>query len=261
MSQQVVWITGASSGIGKSLALAYSKLGAKVILSSRGEDKLIAVKEESISPWNCHVHPIDLEKHQSLERTYKEIIREFGHIDILINNGGFSQRSLALETDITVTKRLFEINFHSYVILSKLVLKGMIKRNQGSIVNISSLVGKFGTPYRSSYSATKHALHGYFDSLRAELSSTGIHIMIACPGFINTNVAKNALIGDGSSQNKQDQAQENGMSPDEFAQKLIKSIDKKKNEVYIGGKEVIGVYLKRFFPNIFAKIVAKATVR
>jgi short-subunit dehydrogenase len=137
----------------------------------------------------------------------------------------------------------------------------MILKDHGSIVNISSLVGKFGTPYRSSYSASKHALHGYFDSLRAELSKTKIHIMIACPGFIKTNVAINALTKDGSPLKRQDQAQEDGMLPEDFAKKLIKSISKNKNEVYIGGKEILAVYLKRLLPRLFSIIIARASVR
>lgn len=261
MIQKIVWITGASSGIGKALALEYSREGSIVILSSRNEEALNTVKEQSMAPWNCHILPLDLEDHEQLESKYQLLLEKYDRVDILINNGGFSQRSLALETDISVTKRLFDINFHASIILSKLVLPEMIKKNSGSIVNVSSLVGKFGTPFRSSYSASKHALHGYFDSLRAELSSTNVHIMIACPGFIKTNVAMNALVGNGDSQNKQDNAQVNGMSAQKFSKKLIRSIERRKKEVYIGGKEVAGVYLKRFLPETFTKIISRAQVR
>ncbi|RYG17495.1 MAG: SDR family NAD(P)-dependent oxidoreductase [Chitinophagaceae bacterium] len=157
-------------------------------------------------------------------------------------------------------QRFMNINFWGTVILSKFILPQMLAQNSGSIVCMSSLVGKFGTRYRSSYSASKHALHGYFDSLRIEIDNPNIHIMLACPGFIKTNVTINALTADGSAQGTMDQAQENGMEPAVFAEKLIKAIKAKKEEVYIGGREVNGVIIKRFFPKLFSKIIRKAKV-
>jgi short-subunit dehydrogenase len=137
----------------------------------------------------------------------------------------------------------------------------MLAQGRGTIVLISSLVGKFGTPFRSAYSASKHALHGYYDSLRAELTNKNIQITIVCPGFIRTNVSINALVGDGSAQNSMDAAQANGMSPERCAQKIIQGITKKKEEMYVGGKEIYGVWLKRFFPKLFSRFVKTAKVR
>ena len=153
-----------------------------------------------------------------------------------------------------------DINLWGTVILSKAVLPQMLAQGNGSIIAISSLVGKFGTRYRSSYAASKHALHGYFDSLRIEIDNPNIHIMLACPGFIKTNVTINALTADGSAQGTMDDAQENGMLATDFAKQLIKDIKAKKEEVYIGGKEVKGILIKRFFPKLFAKIIKKAKV-
>jgi dehydrogenase/reductase SDR family protein 7B len=260
MKDKIIWITGASSGIGEALTYAYSKLGAKLIISSRNSDELLRVKGNCIDQTNVQLLPLDLENHFSLPSKADEALKVFGKIDILINSGGISQRSLAMETNLTTEKRFIDINFWGTVILSKAVLPHMIAKNHGSIVAISSLVGKFGTRYRSSYSASKHALHGYFDSLRIEIDNPNIHIMLACPGFIKTNVTINALTADGSTQGTMDDAQENGMTAATFAEKLIQAIKTKKEEVYIGGKEVNGIWLKRFFPKLFSKIIRKAKV-
>lgn len=260
MKNKVVWITGASSGIGEALVHELSAAGAKLIISSRNRDELFRVKQKCKNQIDVHVLSLDLEDSESLPTKAEDALRIYGHIDILINSGGISQRALALESDLKTEQRLMDVNFWGTVILSKAVLPQMIKRNIGSIVCVSSLVGKFGTRFRSAYSASKHALHGYFESLRIELDSTNIHVLLACPGFIKTKVTINALTADGSAQGTMDAAQENGMSAEECAKQIIKAIENKKDEVYIGGKEVKGVLLKRLFPSYFAKIIKKAKV-
>jgi dehydrogenase/reductase SDR family protein 7B len=260
MKNKIVWITGASSGIGEALVYAYNKLGAKLIISSRNETELTCVKLNCINKETVQILVLDLEANGSLPAKAEQAIQLFGKIDLLINSGGISQRSLAMETDLTTEQRFMTINFWGTVILSKAVLQHMLKNGGGSIVAVSSLVGKFGTRFRSSYAASKHALHGYFDSLRIEIDHPNIHIMLACPGFIKTNVTINALTADGSSQGTMDKAQANGMPADVFASKLLKAIQAKKEEVYIGGKEVYGVLLKRLVPRLFSKIIKKAKV-
>lgn len=260
MKDKIIWITGASSGIGEALTYKYNKLGAKLIISSRNSEELLRVKTNCINETDVHVLSLDLEDNASLTAKAEAAIKIFGKIDILINSGGISQRSLAMETDLATEKRFLDINFWGTVILSKAVLPQMLAQNSGNIVAISSLVGKFGTRYRSTYSASKHALHGYFDSLRIEINNPNIHIMLACPGFIKTNVTINALTANGSPQGTMDDAQENGMSANEFANQLIKDIKAKKEEVYIGGKEVKGILIKRFFPKLFSKIIKKAKI-
>lgn len=187
-------------------------------------------------------------------------IEKFGKIDILINNAGLSQRSLAIETDIEVDKRLMDIDFIGTVALTKAVVPYMIKKGGGQIAVVSSLMGVFGAPMRSGYAAAKHALHGFFDALRAELYAQHILITIICPGFIQTNVSINAVVGDGSTQGTMDDATMKGMPVEVFARKMLSAIEKKKYQKAIGGKEVLGVYLKRFFPNLLAKIIRKAKV-
>lgn len=262
-TNKTIWITGASSGIGKSIALEISKLdiGAKLILSSRNEAALNKVKNECVNSENIRVLPLDLEKYSTLKPKVSEALALFGSVDILFNNGGISQRSYAKVTSVDVDKRIMDINYLGTITLTKALLPHFITKNEGCFVITSSIVGKVGTPLRSSYAASKHALHGFFDSLRAEVYKHNIQITIACPGFVQTNVSINALTGDGTPQNKMDTATKNGLTSENFAKKLLSSVKKEKQEVYIGGfKEVLAVYLKRFTPNLLSKIIRKSTV-
>ncbi|MEJ2904711.1 SDR family oxidoreductase [Pedobacter panaciterrae] len=260
MNSKVVWITGASSGIGEALVYEYNKAGARLIISSRNRDELFRVKTNCKNPVNIHVLSLDLENTATLSGKAEEAIRIYGHIDILINSGGISQRGLALETDLETEQRLMNVNFWGTTILSKAVLLNMIANGGGNIVCISSLVGKFGTKMRSAYSASKHALHGYFDSLRSEVYDKKINITIICPGFIKTNVTLNALTANGTPQGTMDAAQENGMLAEDCARKIVQAVKLNKEEVYIGGKEVKGVLFKRLFPLRFSKYLRTAKV-
>ncbi len=257
----VVWITGASSGIGEALVHAYQQEGAKLIISARNRDRLYEVKASCQgNPLDIHVLPLDLEDTHSLQQKAAEALKIYGKVDILIHSGGLSQRSLAIDTELAVVQRLMTVNYLGTVALSKALLPAMMEQGGGQIVVVSSLVGKFGTRFRSAYAASKHALHGYFDSLRAELFEQNIRITIVCPGFIKTNVSINALTANGSAQNTMDDAQANGMEASVCAKKMLQAIRKEKEEVYIGGKEVYGVWLKRLFPSLFSKLMRKAKV-
>jgi len=260
MNNKIIWITGASSGIGEALVYACNKAGAKLILSSRNRDELYRVKMACNNPVNIHVLPLDLENTAALKGKAEEAMRIFGRIDILINSGGISQRALALETNAETEQRLMDINFWGTVVLSKAVLPSMIADGGGSIVCISSLVGKFGTRLRSAYAASKHALHGYFDSLRSEVYDRNISITMVCPGFIKTKVSVNALTANGSPQGTMDEAQDNGMPAEECARQIMEAIKQKKEEVYIGGREVKGIWFKRFFPQRFSRYMRTAKV-
>lgn len=260
-TNKVVWITGASSGIGKALALELSKQGAKLILSARNEEQLTIVKNACKNNDTIKVLTLDLEAYANLDSKVAEAIDWFGRIDILVNNGGVSQRSLANETAIAVDKRIMDINYLGTIALTKAVLPHFIKNKKGQFVVTTSIVGKIGTPLRSSYAASKHALHGFFDSLRAENHKHNISVTLVCPGFVKTNVSLNALTGDGSPQNKMDTATQNGIAPDRFAKIMAKAIAKKKEEVYIAGaKEKLGVYAKRFYPKLLSKMIRKLAV-
>lgn len=256
-----VWITGASSGIGEALAFAFAEQGAHLILSARKEQTLNAVAAKCKNAASVQVAPLDLEQHEQLPKIASAILKNNGKIDILINNGGISQRALALDTTLDVDKKLMDVNFFGTVALTKAVLPNMMDHQLGHIVTITSLTGKFGTPYRSAYAASKHALHGFFDSLRAELGDSPIRITLICPGFVHTGVSKNALTGKGEALGTTDDATKNGMQPAYLAKKILKAIEQEKEEAYFGGKEVFGVYVKRFFPKIFSRIVKNVKVR
>lgn len=258
---KVVWVTGASSGIGKSLAFALSDHGAKVIISSRNIEKLKKVKLQCKDPEKIKILKVDLDDYLNLNKLVQNAISLFGTIDILINNGGISQRSLAIDTDITIDTRIFKTNYFGTVALTKALLPYFVARKNGHIVVVTSVVGKIGTPLRSSYAASKHALHGFFDSLRSEVYNDNIAVTLICPGYVNTNVSINALTADGTPQNTMDKATAGGLSPEYVAERMLKVIMKKKQEVVIGGKlELLAVYMKRFFPRILARMTRKIPV-
>lgn len=257
----VIWITGASSGIGKALAIEFSQQNVKLILSSRKKADLELVKTACKFPSNVEILVLDLEDYSALPRKAAEAIALFGGVDILVNNGGISQRSLAQNTGIAVDKRMMEVNYFGTVALTKAVLPHFIEKKSGHFVTTTSIVGKIGTPLRSSYAASKHALHGFFDSLRAEVHKDHISVTLVCPGFVSTNISLNALTGDGTPQQKMDTATQNGMHPTHFAKLMVKAIQDKKEEIYIGGfKEKLAVFVKRFFPKVLSKMIRKLSV-
>ncbi|GAB0157149.1 SDR family NAD(P)-dependent oxidoreductase [Chryseobacterium sp. Alg-005] len=259
---KVVWVTGASSGIGKAIIMELaSKTKAKIILSSRRERELESVAQQSGLNKNSYaIVPLDLEDYKNAPAIAAKTIEAFGKVDILINNAGLSQRSLAIETDIKVDKHLMDVDYIGTVALTKAILPHMIQSGGGQIAVVSSLMGIFGAPMRSGYAAAKHALHGFFDSLRAELYKEQISITIICPGFVQTNISMNAVTGKGKPQNSMDDATANGLPVDVFARKMLAAIVKRKSQAEIGGKEVFGAYLKRFFPSLLEKIIRKAKV-
>ncbi|MEM9545883.1 MAG: SDR family oxidoreductase [Bacteroidota bacterium] len=251
-----IWITGASSGIGRELAIEISKAGGICILSARSENKLHETNELTTNKESNIILPLDVTNEKAVETAYAEL-SESGPVDILINNAGVSQRSTAEETVMKVYRSLMEVNYFGVVKLTKTVLPDMLRIKNGSIVTISSIAGKVGPPYRSGYAASKHALHGFFDSLRAEVSHRGIHVLMVCPGYINTPIAFNALGGDGEKYNKKDDENANGLDPNDLAKKILRSISRKKNEVYFGQFEVNAIRLKRFWPGLLTKLLHK----
>lgn len=257
---KTVWITGASSGIGRALAIEFSKQGANLILSARNNEALIETRSLCMDIKNVKLLPLDLQKNENFEAVTQEAISLFGSIDVLINNGGISQRGLAVETSLDVDRKIFEINYFGTIALTKAILPYFIENKKGQIAVTSSVVGKFGSPVRTAYSASKHALHGFYDSLRAELNSYKIGVTIVCPGPINTPISENALTATGEKQNKKDEAIAQGMNPQVLAKRYIKALKKNKREAWIGKKEVFAIYVKRFFPGLFARIIRNVKV-
>lgn len=258
-SYKVVWITGASSGIGEETALQLASIhGIQLILSARSIDKLVAVKslcEQKGAA--CTVLPIDLEQTETLSNIASQAIDIYGRIDVLINNGGISQRSSVLETPIENDRKIMEIDYFSSVILTKAVLPHMITQKSGHIIAVSSISGCFGFPLRSAYCAAKHAMYGFYEALDIEMRSQNIAVTIVSPGRIQTNISYSALTKDGKPHGKMDAAQENGMPVDVCVRKMIRAIAKKKHEALIGNNEVLMVHIYRKIPRLFHAIIGK----
>lgn len=258
---KTVWITGASSGIGQELAIQLANLGANIILSARSVDKLEQLKTK-LAKGDHRVIALDLAQPEQVLQHVKSTINEIGQLDILINNGGVSQRSLFLENDFSVYRQLMEVNYFGLVALTKAVLPSMVEQGGGSIVSISSVAGKVGSKFRTGYSGSKYAVVGFMDCLRAEVADKNIHCLTICPGSIKTAIAHNSLNEHGVAKNKPEQSIENGMNVSLAANKMIQAIAKQKDEVVVGqGLSGWAPTIKRFFPGIFDRLTAKTNYK
>ena len=258
---KIIWVTGATSGIGEALVYQLAAKGSKLILSARREQELQRVAQQCQNKYKTDVKilPLDLTKPETLTEKAKQALDYYGTIDILIHGSGVTQRSTVAETQLNVERYMMEVNFFGAIALTKVILPQWQQQQSGHLVIISSLVGKFGTPLRSTYAASKHALHGYFDSLRAEVWRDNIKVTLICPGYVKTNISFNALTATGKPWNKMDKNTDQGISSEKCAQSIIKAIEKNKAEVYIGKIEILAVYLKRFFPGIFRRLIRNFT--
>lgn len=255
---KVVWITGASSGIGEQLCKTLAEDGALIILSSRNETKLISVKERLTKAEQHKILPLDLADLGDFEELAEKARALFGRIDVLINNGGISQRGLAKDTLLEVDRRIMEVDYFGAVALTKAVLPHFLENRSGMIVNISSIAGKLGVSMRSAYSGAKHALIGFMDCLRSEVFEHGISVVNVCPGFIKTNLSHNALKGDMQPYAKMDNEIDNGMPVEMFVDKMLRQIAKGKEEIIIAeGLPKLGYHAKRLFPQSFIKLSRK----
>jgi len=253
-----VWITGASSGIGEGLALAFHQAGAKLILSARREDELKRVQSACGGEPATLMLPMDVTDAAELPQKTQLALSLFGGIDILVLNAGITQRSRTRETDESVYRRLMEVNFFAPEAMARALLPSMLAQKRGHIVVISSVAGKFGVPMRSGYSATKFALHGFFEALRAEEERNGVHVTMVCPGYIQTDISFSALRGDGRKHAKMDSELAHGMPADECARQILQGIGRKKKEIVVAGaREKALVYVKRFFPTLLAKMIGR----
>ncbi|MBZ4372529.1 SDR family oxidoreductase [Corallococcus sp. AS-1-6] len=255
---QVIWITGASSGIGAALAEAFASEGARLVLSARRRAELEQVAARCST--EAFVLPLNLEEPETFPAHVEAALLRFGHIDVVVHNGGISQRSLAQETRLDVDRRIMDVNYFGAVALTKALLPSMVKRKAGHFVVVSSVMGKVGTPQRSAYAASKHALHGFFDCLRAEIADDGLFVTLVCPGYIQTDVSKNALTGDGSPKNEVGSDIAKGHPADLTARQILNAVSKKTSETYVGafGKELLALLLKRFLPGVLEGLVRNA---
>lgn len=261
LRDSVVWITGASSGIGEALAYDFSRLGSRLILSARRGDELERVKRNCEGPAeNIRVIPLDLSDTESLPEKARLAVACWGEVDVLLNNGGMSQRALAAEADIEVIRRIMEVNFFGTIALTQAVLPHFMARKSGYVVVVSSVMGKIGTKYRSTYAASKHALQGWYDCLRQEMYEHNIDVTLVCPGFVKTNITLNSLTADGKTYARMGDGQSKAMSAEAFSRKLIPKLEKRKPEILIGGPEIATVWLKRLSPGLLNAILRRAKV-
>lgn len=258
LSGKVVWITGASSGIGEALVHAFAKLGSIIILTARREEELKKVQSEArLTNENSLILPLDLYHTEGIAGSIEKIIQKFGTIDILVCNAGVVQRFGVNESTIEVDRQIMELNFFAVITLTKNVLPIMLEKKSGHIVVISSVMGKISLPNRSMYAASKHSLHGFFDALRIEVFRKNIGVTVVCPGYVKTNISINALNAEGKKYGKMDKGQENGITPEKCANAIISGIKRNKDEVYVGGIELLAITFKRLFPRLFLYIVKR----
>jgi len=251
-----VWLTGASSGIGLALARQLADKGAKLILTSRREAQLEELRLSLPNPDSHSVLALDLSHPEKAKEKASSALAS-KTVDILINNAGVSQRSLAMETELPVYRPLMEVDYFSVVALNQVVLPQMVERSSGHIVTVSSVAGKVGTKLRSGYSGAKFAVVGYMDCLRAEMAEHGVHCTTILPGFVHTQIAHNALTGDGSLRGKEDNDNAGGISPEKCASDIIQAIENNKAEVISGkGMSKVAPLLQRFMPGLLRKMLA-----
>jgi short-subunit dehydrogenase len=253
----IIWITGASSGIGEALALQWASPGTQLILSGRNHQQLEIIKDScTLKGADVQIIAFDLTRKEEIIQAVGQVQATYPRIDILVNNGGITQRSLLLDTSEEVARRIMEVDFWGHVALTQQILPFMIKTGGGKIVVISSLTGLFGFPMRSIYAAAKHALHGFFETLRLEHFRDNIRVTMICPGMVKTNISLHALTSTGQEHGLMDKGQENGVQVERCAATIIRAVNRNRKEVIIGKKDVIMPYLKRYFPWLFY-VIAK----
>ena len=256
--QETIWITGASSGIGEALASEYAAPGVRLILSGRSEDKLQAVADTCTNKGaEAIVFPLDISITDQLEAKVESLREMVDRVDVLVNNAGISQRSKVLETSLSTHRKLMEINYFGTIELARLVLEWMIEKGGGTMAVMSSITGRFGFPLRSSYSASKHAILGFFGAMDLEYSKHGIKVCMILPGRINTPISLSALKGDGSQKGTMDKGLAGGMDVRKCARKIKRAIRRGKYITYITRKEIILVWIYKFFPSLFRLIARR----
>lgn len=260
LQNKVVWITGASSGIGEAMVYVFAKEGAKIVISARRENELKRVAINSkLDDSHIFILPLDLENTNNINEKVNQVVGKFGQIDVLINNSGMGHRTKAVNTSTEIDRKVMEVNFFGTINLTKAVAKQMQMQKSGKLVVISSIMGKYGMPLYSTYAASKHALYGYFESLRQEVFKDNIKVLIVSPGFINTDVSTKLLKEDGTEYGIKSDAQEKGMTALDCAKGIVKAIKSNKDHKFVGKYEIFSVYVKQYFPKLFYKLMRKMT--
>jgi short-subunit dehydrogenase len=255
---KIAWITGGSSGIGEALVRKFAAGGAVVIASSNDPAGLERVKIEcNPNSDNIHCVPFDLSDTSGIEEIVNKQMSLFGKIDYLINIGGISQRARIDETPLWLDRRIFEINYFGTVALTKAILPYMIKQKSGHVLATSSISGRFGFPLRSTYSASKQALHGFIETLYLENKANNIRGSVIIPGRVRTAISMHALTSEGKEHGKLDDGQAKGITPEKAAEQIIRGIKRNKREILVGSSELIMLHIRRYMPWLFFRIADK----
>lgn len=255
---KVAWITGASSGIGEALVKEFVAEGATVIASSNDEAGLLRVREScGDKSGKIICAPFDLADTGTINQIVSSRIKETGKIDYLLNIGGISQRARIEETPIWLDRKIFEINYFGTIALTKAVLPHMVHQKSGHILATSSISGRFGFPLRSAYSASKQALHGFFETLYLENKINNIRVSVIIPGRVRTSISFHALDGRGKEHGKLDDGQAKGLLPHQAAKIIIRGMQKNRREILVGKGELMMLHIRRYFPWLFFRIADK----
>ena len=256
---KIVWITGASSGIGEAVAYRFAEEGARLIVTALEADLLAQVCDRcrQLGAPDARALSFDLSDTDGLDALADQAWNAFGHIDVFYNNAGISQRGTTVETAMVVIRKVMDIDFYAPVVLTKNVLPRMIAQGGGQLAVTTSIAGRFGFPMRCAYSSAKHALYGFFETVAAENYDDNIRVTIVCPGRVRTNISLHALEKDGSQHGKMDAGQAGGITPERAAKKIVNAIYRKRREVLVGSKELVMAHIKRFFPGLCATLARK----
>lgn len=258
-ANKVVWITGSSSGIGEAVAYRFAQEGASLILTALESDLLqqVSARCKELGAPSAVPIPFDLSQTDTLDLLAAQAWDTFGRIDIFYNNAGISQRGTTVDTQLSVIRKVMDIDFYAPVILTKNILPRMIAQGGGQLAVTTSIAGRFGFPMRCAYCSAKHALYGFFETVQAENVQNNIRVTIVCPGRVRTNISLHALETDGSQHGKMDAGQAGGVTPQQAANKIVRAISRRKREVLVGRYELLMAYIKRFFPSLCATLSTK----
>jgi NAD(P)-dependent dehydrogenase (short-subunit alcohol dehydrogenase family) len=252
---KVVIITGGSSGIGFALAGEFGRIGAKVVITARNEERLLlALKSLKASGIDSMAIQADVSIESDCKKIIESTVSHYGKIDILVNNAGISMRAIFAKTDLIVLKKLMDTNFWGTVFCTKYALPHLLK-TKGSVVGIISVAGYVGLPGRTGYSASKFAVRGFLDTLRCENLKTGLHVLVAAPGFTASNIRTSALTANGTAQGETPRNEDSMMPAEVAAHQIVKATLKRRDSLiltYVEGK--LTVFLNRFFPKLVSKL-------
>lgn len=255
MKDKVVIVTGASSGIGKATAIECAKQGARVVLAARSKEDLILVKNEiELSDGLCIMSESDVSSEDSCKKLIEFAIEQYGRIDILINNAGISMRALFEHIDLQSFKKVMDVNFWGTVYCTKFALPHLLE-TKGSVVGVSSIAGYLGLPARTAYSASKFAMQGFLNALRNENLKTGLHVLVACPGYTESNIRKRALNSKGESQEESPLNESKIMPANMVARLIVSAINKRKRSLVLTTEGKMAVFLSKFFPSLIDNMV------